>query len=223
MNEATPLCSYLSSSKYYGINYNNTKEHQNAIFSKIDNTDGFGYNLDLAREYFKVALLELENENKYVRGTKDNPTIINLEIAWMYPNHEEKYHTYIKDYFETAFNHESVSGNTYKLNIDFWISNSWSDVYYYKFYNGQYDLGFGKISGSTVPHNIHPFETLSSNPLLSGSFTLNWSLNTNDVKKDYVLYDGKRWSYDALLSSLDTTSFVEKSYLIDPVSFNIES
>ena len=223
MNESTPLCSYLSSSRYNGINYNNTKEHQNAIFSKIDNTDGFGYNLDLAREYFKVALLELENENKYVRGTKDNPTIINLEIAWMYPNHEKKYHTYIKDYFETAVNHESVSGNTYKLNIDFWIGNSWSDVYYYKFYNGQYDLGFGKISGSTVPHNIHPFETLSSNPLLSGSFTLNWSLNTNDVKKDYVLYDGKRWSYDALLSSLDTTSFVEKSYLIDPVSFNIES
>ena len=225
MNDATPYYSYLSSNHFYGINYNDSEEHQNAVFSKISNTDNYGYNLELAREYFKVALQELENENKYVRGTEDNPTIINLEIAWLYPSHEKQYHNYIKDYFETAFNHESVSGNTYKLNIEFWISSyayDIYDIYDYKYYTGQYDLGFYKIIGPTLS-SYHPFDTLSSDLKINKSFAVNWSLNTNDVEKDYIVYEGKRWSYDAFISSLENASFIENGSLIDPVSFKLES
>lgn len=71
-----------------GLSYDNSDEHQRVIAPLLEETDGYGYSLELAREYFRVALSELEAEGAYTSGTAENPTVITLEVAWMYPQHE---------------------------------------------------------------------------------------------------------------------------------------
>ena len=221
---AVPSCSYLATDTFFtpfkNTSYNYSKEHENAIYSKISNTDGYGYNLQLARQYFKIALDELETENKYIRGTKENPTNIELEIRWTRQT-DEQYHQYIKEYFETAFNDESVSNGVYKLNIKFYVPENWSDVYV-DTREGLYDLSFGKISGSSYDP-YHYLNIMSSDGNISKGFNLNWNLNTNDISKDYIIYDGKRWTYDALLTSLVKVGFVEKGIKVNPITSKLVS
>lgn len=191
------LASNYMSDPEKNISYSSTQQHKEAVAALLENTDGYGYNLELAREYFKVAIAELEAEGKYQPGTKENPTVIELEVAWMYPQHEENYHKEIEQYFENAFNHASVSNGKYKLDVKFWVGNKWNDVYYNKMMVGQFDLGFGSISGN--PLNPLDFvSVLSSDQSISNGFTLNWGTDTNDPEADIIVYKGLRWSYDAL-------------------------
>ena len=201
------LSSNYMSDPENGISYSTTQAHKDAVASLLANTDGYGYNLELAREYFKVALAELEAEGKYVAGTKDNPTKIELEIGWMYSTHEDAYHKEIEQYLESAFNDESVSGGKYQLDVVFWVGEQWSDIYYNKLMLGQYDLGFGSISGNSL-NPLDFVSVLSSDQSISGSFTLNWGTDTNDVDADILVYEGQRWSYDALWTAANSVAIV---------------
>ena len=200
-----PSVDYLSSNYMIdpenGISYASTEAHKEAVQQLLEDTDGYGYSIELARDYFRMALTELEAEGAYTPGTKENPTVIHIELAWMYPTHEENYHNEIKNFFETAFNDDSVCGGVYQLSADFWVGNAWSDVYYYKLMVGQYDLGFGSISGNSLDP-IGFFNVLSSDPVISGSFTLNWGTDTNDPAAYPIVYDGMRWSFDALYNAV---------------------
>ena len=201
-----PSVDYLSSNYMIdpenGISYASTEAHKEAVQQLLEDTDGYGYSIELARDYFRMALTELEAEGAYTPGTKENPTVIHIEIAWMYPTHEENYHNEIKNFFETAFNDDSVCGGVYQLSADFWVGNAWSDVYYNKLMVGQYDLGFGSISGNSLDP-IGFFNVLSSDPVISGSFTLNWGTDTNDPAAYPIVYDGMRWSFDALYNAVN--------------------
>lgn len=191
-----------------GITYNDTQAHKNAVADLLADTDGYGYNLELAREYFKIALAELEASGKYKPGTKANPTVIALEIAWMYPWQETSDHNELKQYFEDAFNDDSVSGGKYKLEVSFWTGADWAEVYNDKLLVGQYDIGFGAISGD--PLNPLAFlNILSSDASISHNFTLNWGPNTNDPDVDLLVYNGYRWSYDALYLAANGQTVVE--------------
>ena len=206
-----PSVDYLSSNYMSdpenGISYASTEAHKKAVETLLDDTDGYGYSLELARDYFRVALTELEAQGAYTPGTAENPTIIDLEIAWMYPTHEERYHNEIKNFLETAFNDESVCGGAYKLNVSFWVGNEWSDVYYNKLMVGQFDIGFGSISGN--PLNPLDFvSVLSSDQSISNSFTLNWGTDTNDPASYPIVYRGERFSYDALYNAANTKAIV---------------
>ncbi|MBQ3761721.1 MAG: hypothetical protein II875_06905 [Clostridia bacterium] len=200
-----PSVDYLSSNYMIdpenGISYASTEAHKEAVQQLLEDTDGYGYSIELARDYFRMALTELEAEGAYTPGTKENPTVIHIELAWMYPTHEENYHNEIKNFFETAFNDDSVCGGVYQLSADFWVGNAWSDVYYNKLMVGQYDLGFGSISGNSLDP-IGFFNVLSSDPVISGSFTLNWGTDTNDPAAYPIVYDGMRWSFDALYNAV---------------------
>jgi hypothetical protein len=201
-----PSVDYLSSNYMIdpenGISYASTEAHKEAVQQLLEDTDGYGYSIELARDYFRMALTELEAEGAYTPGTKENPTVIHIELAWMYPTHEENYHNEIKNFFETAFNDDSVCGGVYQLSADFWVGNAWSDVYYNKLMVGQYDLGFGSISGNPLDP-IGFFNVLSSDPVISGSFTLNWGTDTNDPAAYPIVYDGIRWSFDALYNAVN--------------------
>lgn len=201
------LSSNYMSDPENGISYSTTQAHKNAVASLLENTDGCGYNLELAREYFKVALAELEAEGKYVAGTKDNPTKIEIEIGWQYAIHEDAYHKEIEQYLESAFNDESVSGGKYQLDVVFWVGEQWSDIYYNKMMLGQYDLGFGSINGNSL-NPLDFVSVLSSDQAISGSFTLNWGKDTNDVDADIIVYEGQRWSYDALWTAANSVAIV---------------
>lgn len=206
-----PSVDYLSSNYMSdpenGMSYSVTEAHKAAVAGLLEGTDGYGYSLELARDYFRMALTELENEGAYTPGTAENPTVINIEIAWMYPTHEENYHNEIKNYLETAFNDESVTGGAYQLSVNFWVGNVWSDVYYNKLMVGQYDLGFGSISGNSLDP-IGFVSVLSSDQDISGNFTLNWGADTNDPDVYPIVYDGLRWSFDALYNAVNSKAIV---------------
>ena len=192
-----------------GKYYNETNQHKNAVAMLKEGTDGYGYNLEMARDYFRIALEELEAEGLYEPGTPENPTVIELEIAWMYPSDEQDYHIDIKNYFESAFNHESVSGGKYKLKIDFWVGDVWSDVYYNKLLVGQYDIGFGSISGNSL-NPLDFMSVLSSDPSISQNFTLNWGPDTNDPEDDILVFNGERFSYDALYKASNGAAIINE-------------
>ncbi len=137
----------------------------------------------------------------------------------MYHQHEEQYHNEIKQYFEDAFNHESVHGGEYKLECEFWVGNAWSDVYYNKLMLGQYDLGFGSISGNTL-NPLDFLSVLSSDQSISGSFTLNWGTNTADPDADVLVYNGTRWSFDALWTAANNVAIVVDGVLVPAVSYD---
>ena len=71
---------------------------------------------------------------------------------------------------------------------------------------GQFDIGFGSVSGNTLdPLNF--LEVLKSDN--SSTFTLNWGLNTNATDPDHLIeYDGKLWSFDALWTVADHGGYV---------------
>ena len=212
------LSSNYMSDPVNGISYSVTDAHKKAVAGLLEDTDGCGYNLELAREYFKIALAELEAANLYRPGTKSNPTVIELEVAWQVAAHEEAYHNEIKQYLEEAFNHESVSGGEYKLAVNFWVGSVWSDVYYEKMMKGQFDLGFGSISGNTL-NPLDFLSVLSSDQSISNSFTLNWGTNTADPDADLLVYNGERWSFDALWTAANAVAPVKQGVLVDLYEF----
>ena len=165
------------------------------------------------------SLTELEADGAYTPGTKVAPTVIHIEIAWMYPTHEENYHNEIKNLLETAFNDESVCGGVYQLSVDFWVGNAWSDVYYNKMMVGQFDIGFGSISGNSLDP-IGFVSVLSSDQDISGSFTLNWGVDTNDPEVYPIVYKNMRWSFDALYNAVNSKGIVGKGQNKPIATFN---
>lgn len=221
-----PSVDYLSSNYMSdpenGISYSVTDAHKNAIASMVEGTDGYGYSLELARDYFRLALAELEADGLYTPGTKENPTEIKLEIAWMYTTHEENYHNEIKNFLETAFNDESVCGGVYKLNAEFWVGNEWSDVYYNKMMVGQFDIGFGSISGNSL-NPLDFITVLSSDQSISNSFTLNWGVDTNNPDAYPIVYRGERYSYDAFINAANSQAIVSSGKNTEAATFNYEA
>ena len=201
------LASNYMSDPENGISYSTTEAHKKAVESLLEGTDGYGYNLELARDYFRLALTELEAAGAYTPGTKDKPTVIDIEIAWMRPTQEDQHHNEIKNYIETAFNDESVCGGVYQLSVNFWVGNEWSDVYYNKMMVGQFDLGFGSITGNSLDP-LAFMNVLSSNLDISSGFTLNWGVDTNSTNVYPLAYDGMRWSYDALFNAANSQAIV---------------
>ena len=206
-----PSVDYLSSNYMSdpenGLSYATTEPHKKAVETLLADTDGYGYSLELARDYFRMALTELEAEGAITPGTKENPTVLHIELAWMYPTHEESYHNEIKNFFETAFNDDSVCAGVYQLSADFWVGNAWSDVYYNKMMVGQFDIGFGSISGNSLDP-IGFVNVLSSDQAISHSFTLNWGVDTNDPTVYPIVYDGQAWAFDALYNAVNSKAIV---------------
>ncbi|MBR2441832.1 MAG: hypothetical protein IKB20_02040 [Clostridia bacterium] len=189
-----------------GIAYNATQQHKDAVSYLTEGTDGYGFNLELARDYFRMALDELEADGLLEPGTTEDPTVIDIEIVWMYPTHQEGYHNHVIKYWMDAFNDASVTGGKYKLQFTFDVGSDYMYAYNKMLY-GQYDIGFGSISGNPLdPLNF--LGVNSTNASISGDFTLNWAVDTNTLTEALV-YNGYRWSYDALYQSSQQLTIVD--------------
>lgn len=197
-----------------GVAYNLTEAHEKALGNLInDMTDEAGYSLELARDYFRMALDELEASGAYTRGTKANPTEIKLEIAWWTPAYENAYHKYAKQYWEGAFNDDSVHGGCYKLTLEFWCSpKSDPNDAYDRIEAGTFDLAFGAIEGVTQ-NPLGLMNILSTDQSISHGFTLNLAVDTNDPNADLLIFEGKRFSYDALYQATQQPVQVSKGAL----------
>ncbi len=185
-----------------GVSYNTTPEHLNAI--KDFSPETYGYDLDIAKAYFKQAVEELVAQGKYTLGTKENPTKISIDIWWQTETNVTQYGNDIAQYIETAFNDESVAGGKIQLKVNNYTVAVWSDVYYKKMMVGQFDLGFGSVSGNAL-NPLNFMEVLRSDN--TSNFTLNWGVDTGVVSDD-LFYDGVYWSYNALWQAADTGAYV---------------
>ena len=211
---SVPSVNYFSSNYMSdpekGISYNATEEHKAAVEKLSEGTKG-GYNLELARDYFRMALDELEADGLITPGTSKKPTVITLEVAWQVASQEEGYHKYIKQYWESAFNDKSVTKGFYKLECKFWVGEKWSDVYD-KIMAGQFDVGFGSISGNPLDP-LSFFNVNSTDPAIANNFTLNWAIDTNSVTEALV-YGGQRWTFDALYTATQENAIVDQGKLV---------
>ena len=202
-----------------GKSYNETDAHKQAVASYhsigADGQDNFGYDYGRAVKSFKTAVSELTQSGAIVKGTKENPQEITINICWMYPTDPKEYGEDIANYFESAFNDEAVSGGTVKLRvINDWVSN-WEDVYNKVMMVGQYDLGFGAISGNTY-NPLNFLQVLMTDN--SSHFTLNWGEHTDELsEQNPIYYAGKKWSFDALWACADHGGLAREGVKVEPV------
>ena len=217
--------SYMSDPQR-NISYNSTAAHKLAVRdyhnvrydsegNEIPGTDDFGYNKDTAISYFKSAVAQLIQQRKINYGTVDNPFEMKIEIWWMYQSDISEYGVDIKSYFETAFNDPSVSQGRIKLNV---INNAvtvWEYVYDQHLQVGEFDLGFGAISGNTY-NPLNFLEVLKSDN--SSTFTLNWGTDTSKVDDVHPLvYGSRRYSFDALWEVADHGGIVNEGVSVKPI------
>lgn len=197
---ATPTANYFGSDYLSdpenGVTYNSTEAHKIATENSLANTDGYGYNLALAQEYFKAACDELIAAGTYAAGDT-----IEIEIAWQNQAQADEEGVILAKYIEDAFNN---CGGNLTVKCVHWVATTWSDVYYKKMMVGQFDLGFGSVSGNAL-NPLNFFEVLRSDN--SSGFTLNWGVDTGKKSED-IFYDGKYWSFDALWEAADRGAYV---------------
>ena len=199
------------------VSYNSTDEHIEAVKSYHNvrkdgegniTSDDYGYNKGTAINYFKTAVAQLVKRGALKYGTVDNPEVIKIEIWWMNQSDISEYGNDIKNYFESAFNDPQVSGKRIKLNV---VNNAvtvWEYVYDQHLMVGEFDLGFGAISGNTY-NPLNFMEVLKSDN--SSSFTLNWGADTSIVDPRHALvYQGQKYSYDALWEVADHGGIVNE-------------
>lgn len=221
----TPSVNYFSndymSNPETGESYNSTAAHKAALQDFWGDTlDTAGYSLSLATEAFKVAIEELLDEGSIQETTPS----IDIEIWWMYPNMIQSQGALIGGYFKSAFDAAAESlGLPVRLNVIQNAVNDALDVYYDHLMVGQFDLGFGSISGNTLdPLNF--MEVLKSSN--SSGFTLNWGADTSVVAEDEsaLVHDGYRWSFDTLWDAADAGVILnEAGTPIDAVEIQVSS
>ena len=188
--------------------------HEEAVKGYAEN---YGYNKDKAIQCFRNAVQQLSRlgDKGIVLGTREKPTNITIHIRWMYQTDIKEYGEDIKSYFESAFNDPSVCGGRVKLTVKQAAVTNWEDVYNKFMMKGCFDLGFGAISGNTY-NPLNFMEVLKSDN--SSNFTLNWGPDTSKVdEKNPIVYDGKKWSFDALWEVADHGGLVDGGEKIDPL------
>ena len=202
-----------------GKSYNDSEAHKAAVHSyETKNSKGestYGYSKDKAILAFSNAVKELKRSGAIEAGSKSNPTKITIHIKWMYQTDVAEYGNEIKKYFEDAFNDERVSNGTVVLEVTQDAVTNWQDVYNEYMMKGQFDLGFGAISGNTY-NPLNFLQVLKSDN--ESGFTLNWGTDTSKVNtKKPLIYDDKIWSFDALWAAADHGGVVDKGENIKPV------
>ena len=212
----TPSANYFGSSYLSdpenGVSYNSTQQHKDAVASILENTDGYGYSLTLAQQYFKAACDEMIANGDYAAGDT-----VTIEICWMDTASVDEMGIYIEKYMEDAFN---SCGGDLTLDVVHFPCAVWSDVYYNKMMIGQFDIGFGSISGNTL-NPLNFFEVLKSDN--SSGFTLNWGVDTSIVDPA-LSYDGRQWSFDSLWTAADQGTLVDtEGNLIKTYDANLNS
>ena len=197
-----------------GTSYNETQAHKDAVSGYSEDN---GYNLDKAIDCFRNAVKELQADDQLTLGSKENPTVINIHIRWMYQSDVKEYGEDIKFYFEKAFNDISVCGGRVQLEVQQDAVKDWEQVYNEWMMKGQFDLAFGAISGNTY-NPLNFMEVLKSDN--SSGFTLNWGPDTSKVDENNpIIYDGQMWSFDALWEVADHGGIVEEGNKIKPVKY----
>lgn len=190
-----------------GISYNTTEQHAEAIRGFWgDSISTGGFSTNLAQAAFDRAVDKLLADKVVPESKK-----LTIDIWWMYQQHIKRYGEDIAKYIQDAFNNSAkakAAGITLEVKNE--AVDVWSDVYYKHLMVGQFDLGFGSISGNSLdPLNF--MEVLKSDN--SSGFTLNWGPDTSALDLNF---DGKVWSFDNLWGATDHGVVTYKGQALPP-------
>lgn len=197
-----------------GLSWNATDEHAAAMADYYP--EAFGFNLSAAKIYFRQAVAEMVEDGVLELGTSKNPTEISIVIEWMNPSDSVDYGEEISGYIQDAFNSSYVCDNKVKLTVvNHDGTTNYEDVYTKHLQVGQFDLGFGSISGNSLdPLNF--LEVLKSDN--ASGFTLNWGPDTSVVSQN-LIYNDQPWSFDSLWKAGD--SFIVAAAGVEVPLFSI--
>lgn len=232
---STPTQEYFSDNYLIdpenGISYNDTAAHKAVLADRYNET--YGFNETYAKSELIKAMDEvivpLANKGAFSSksgssgaGTSNNPYLVPIDMEWMNTTDKTDYadvFTYITKIFA------EVSSEDYNGSYLLALSQTGGDANYQQVYDkmkhGQFDLGFGSVSGNAL-NPLNFVEVLKSDN--SSGFTLNWGPDTSVVgdglyeagdSRNTIVYDGKTWSFDGLWSAADTgTALTDKGSVV---------
>ena len=211
-----------------GVSYNSTDAHKAVLADRYNDTYGFSETYAKAEleKAFEEVIFPLGSNGAFNSksgsagaGSASNPWIVPIDMEWMNTNDKSDYSdvfTYVKKIFKEVSD-ESYGGN-YELAINETNGNSDYQQVYNLMKQGQFDLGFGSISGNAL-NPLNFLEVLKSDN--SSTFTLNWGPDTDvvgaglysgaDAYKNKIIYDGKQWSFDGLWAAADKGAILDGS------------
>lgn len=191
-----------------GTSYNSTAAHKAVVSERFNST--YGFNKEAAKSELKMAIDEVLSKMKLstgadgtgAPGTKTNPYLVPLDMFWMNGSDLTDYSD-VFDSIKSIFDEVSQSrryNGAYKLDIHMPKPTGDYNAVYDRMREGNFDLGFGAVSGNSLdPLNF--LEVLKSDN--SSGFTLNWGPDTDKVSPD-IVYGGKTWSFDSLWKAANT-------------------
>lgn len=211
----TPTQNYFSDNYLIdpetGISYNSTDAHAAVLADRYN--ESYGYSPDAAKRALETAMEEtiipMGEDGKLVAngqgqgGTPTNPWLITIDMNWMNPTDEKDY----GDVFDSIYRIfdeliDEVYGGCYELDIKQIAGTSDFNAVYDLMKQGEFDLGFGAVSGNDL-NPLNFFEVMKGDN--SSGFTLNWGPDTSKIdSEDPIIYDGKKWSFDGLWQAADS-------------------
>lgn len=171
-----------------GVSWRDTEEGKAVTEDLLPDT--YGYSKELSGQLFNLAMDDLVAANKYVRGTKNDPTVIELAVHFQVESQIATEGAELARYIEGAFN-DAVEG--FKLELDMFATAVWSDPYYAAM-AGEFDLAFGSISGNALDP-IDFLDTVRSDNI--SGFTLSWGTDTSLPSRD-LEFKNEVYSFNAL-------------------------
>ena len=215
----TPTQNYFSDNYLIdpetGISYNSTEAHAAVLADRYN--ESYGYSPDAAKRALETAMEEtiipMGEDGQLVAngqgqgGTPTNPWLITIDMNWMNPTDEKEY----GDVFDSIYRIsdeliKEVYGGCYKLHINQIAGTSDFNAVYDLMKQGEFDLGFGAVSGNDL-NPLNFFEVMKGDN--SSGFTLNWGPDTSKIdSEDPIIYDGKKWSFDGLWQAADSAALL---------------
>ena len=199
-----------------GLSYNETPQHKAAIAEYSPET--YGYNIDVAVTLMDQAISEEIDKRNYT-GYNDSETI---DIWWMNTTDTQEYGLELVQYFNDAFERTNAYQRGFRIKFENHNGTANYQDVYDRMKRGEFDLGFGSISGMQLDP-LGFMEVLKSDN--SSGFTLNYGIDTSVIDEssgNYVVYDGKKWSYDGLWTAATKGALIDDKGKVEkePVTLN---
>ena len=165
------------------------------------------YSRSVAETYFDAAGTQLLAEGSYRNGDT-----IEITGYFRYQTTIDNLGSYIKSYLEEAWNAVNVNknGKNLPLKVNLLVGGTTYEDTYTRMDQGQFDFAEGAITPSNIFNPIDYMSKCSSTTSISQGFNLNWGDPTDEINNDHpAVFDGKKWSYDALVSVARGCTFVD--------------
>lgn len=193
-----PAMAYLSNA--YMLDPSGTQSYRatkwgKAVIREYQEVAGneYCYSSSVAQTYFGLAIEQLlENEGVRIGET------IEINGTYRYQSTIDNLGKYIKKYVEDNFNAAGAKYNI-KLVLDLEVAGSQYTDAYTKMDHGEFDFAEGAISGNVL-NPIDFMSTVSSSKALNQGFCLNWGTPTDQMSDHPCVYNGERYTFDALWS-----------------------